>query len=239
MPPRQDSFAGTVSDLTVLYLAAFPRTPTKGQQSLSDRIRRALSWMNRAAAVSHEDRPPRYVDLWIALNALYGQRYYGIGSETKGKDYKDFQEFVHSLAQINRAGAELKRWIGKRHVQGRIRHLVENQFLYVEYWEGKTDALAGAIKHQSEGLERAFRNHQAGQALELLFNRLIALRNQIVHGSASADTRRNKDALVPGILILEELLPLLVTLLIEHGRGRPWPDVPYPGIRTPLHTPPR
>jgi hypothetical protein len=71
--------------------------------------------------------------------------------------------------------------------------------------------------------------------LACLFNRLMILRNQIVHGSASADTRRNKDALGPGILILEELLLALLNLLIEHGRGRAWPDIPYPAIHTETH----
>jgi hypothetical protein len=83
MASRQLSFAQRVSALEQQYLSAFPRTPTKDQQSLSDRIRRALSWMKRAASVSHEDRPPRYVDLWIAFNALYGQRYYGNGTTNR------------------------------------------------------------------------------------------------------------------------------------------------------------
>lgn len=233
MASRQISFAQRVSELEKHYLSAFPLRPTKDQQSLSDRIRRALSWMKRAASVSHEDRPPRYVDLWIAFNALYGRRYYG--DEATRNDYTDFREFVSALGDIKEAASEIGKWIEKRHVQGRIRHLVENQYLYVEYWEGKTVPLADEMKHEIDGLEWAFRNQHSAKALEGLFSRLIALRNQIVHGSASADTRRNKDVLVPGILILEELLSLLVTLLIEHGRGRSWPEIPYPAVGTPLH----
>lgn len=234
MASRQDSFAETVSDLTALYLAAFPRTPTKDQQSLSDRIRRALSWMKCAASVSREDRPPRFVDLWIGLNALYGQRYYGNGNEITRNDYKHFGEFLSLLLNIKGASAEVDKWIAKRHVQGRIRDIVKNQYLYIEFWEGKAAALTDAIRHESEALEWAFRNQHTGKALDLLFSRLIALRNQIVHGSASADTRRNKDALVPAVLILEELLPIFVSMLIQEGKGRIWPGVPYPGVRTPL-----
>ena len=219
MASRQSSFAQRVSELEQQYLSAFPRTQTKDQQSLSDRIRRALSWMKRAASVSHEDRPPRYVDLWIALNALYGQRYYGNGNESTRKEYKHFGEFISSLAGIHDAAAELRKWIVKRHVEGRIRDLVKNQYLYIEFWEGMTAALSEAIQHEVESLELAFRRQHPVRVLETLFSRLIALRNQIIHGSASADTRRNKDALRPALLILEELLPMFVSLMIEHGKG--------------------
>lgn len=66
MASRQLSFAQRVSDLEEQYLSAFPRTPTKDQQSLSDRIRRSLSWMKRVTSGSHEDNPARYINLWIA-----------------------------------------------------------------------------------------------------------------------------------------------------------------------------
>lgn len=237
MASRQLSFAQRVSDLEQQYLSAFPRTPTKDQQSLSDRIRRALSWMKRAASVSHEDRPPRYMDLWIALNALYGRRYYG--DEATTNDYSDFRVLVSTLADIKEGSAEIDKWITKRHVQGGIRDLVKNQYLYLEFWEGKPAALSEAIQHELDSVEWAFRNQHSTKALETLFSRLIALRHQIVHGSASADTRRNKDALVPAVLILEEMLPLLVHVLIKHGRGRLWPELPYPGYGTPLYPRPR
>ncbi len=195
--------------------------------------------MKRAASVSHEDRPPRYVDLWIALNALYGRRYYG--NEATTNDYRDFREFVSTVADIKEGACEIDKWIAKRHVQGRIRDLVKNQYLYLEFWEGKPAALSEAIQHEVDSIDSCLRNQNSPKALETLFRRLIALRNQIIHGSASADTRRNKDALVPAVLILEEMLPLFVQVLIEHGRGRLWPELPYPGYGTPLcprpHTP--
>lgn len=233
MASRQTSFAQIVSDLETQFLSAFPRTPTREQQSLSDRIRRALSWMKRAASVSQEDRPPRFVDLWIALNALYGRRYYG--KESSRNEYKDFREFISLVTAFNEGRDVLGVWMGKRHVQGRVRHLVENQYLYVEFWEENIPGYKEELRDQSERLESALRNTTAKVFCACMFDRLIVLRNQIIHGSASADTRRNKDALVPGILVLEELLPVLVKLLIEHGRGRPWPDIPYPAIHTALH----
>lgn len=188
--------------------------------------------MKRAASVSHEDRPPRYVDLWIVLNALYGRRYYG--KEATTNDYKDFREFLSTVVDIKEGTTEIGKWIAKRYVQVRMRDLVKNQYLYLEFWEGQDEALSGAIRHEDESLDWAFRNHHPVKALDTLFKRLIALRHQIMHGSASADTRRNRDALIPAILVLEELLPMLVSLLIQHGKGRLWPELPYPAFGTPL-----
>ena len=233
MASRQASFAEIISDLETQFLSTFPRIPAREQQSLSDRIRRALSWMKRAASVSCEDRPPRFVDLWIALNALYGRRYYG--QESFRNEYKDFREFISLCIAFKEGRDVLELFMNKRHSQGRVRHLVENQYLYVEFWEGDMIAREDVARNQIDRLEVALQHNNAKVFLACLFDRLMVLRNQIVHGSASADTRRNRDALVPGILILEELLPTLVKLLIEHGKGRSWPDVPYPAIYTALH----
>lgn len=49
--------------------ARYPGEPTREFQPLTDRIRRALSWMEKAC-LSKQDSPIRFVELWIALNAL-------------------------------------------------------------------------------------------------------------------------------------------------------------------------
>ena len=233
MPSRQRVFEDVVLDLEREFLATFPGASTRGEQSLSDRIRRAISWMKRASAVSHEDRPPRFVDLWIAFNALYGCRHYGEESSTS--EYQDFQQFLAQFGKFGAGRALLGQLMGKQHVQGRVRDLVQNKYLWNKFWEGKASEFEWEAGEELKRLDKALRHNDAELFFKCLFERLKVLRNQIFHGSASADTRRNRDALVPGVLLLEELLPALVHVMIRYGSGHSWPCIPYPARRTPLH----
>ena len=73
MSTRKHTFLKTIQELEEEFRIRFSAKPTVSTQSIIDRVRRSLSWLRRAAELSDEDRPPRFVDLWIALNALYGQ----------------------------------------------------------------------------------------------------------------------------------------------------------------------
>jgi len=233
MPPRQQTFEKIVLDLGQEFSGTFLSLPTDIDQSLRDRIRRALSWMKRAAAVSHEDRPPRFVELWIALNALYGRRNYG--EESSGGEFEDFEDFITRLGKITSGQEMLQHITCKQHIRRRARNFVKNQYLWIEFWEGNMGELNVQIANKGEQLERAISCNDSIKILKCLFERLKVLRNQIFHGSSAANTRHNQDALVPGILLLEELLPAFVKVMISQGTRQVWPEIPYPARRTPLH----
>jgi 3-deoxy-D-arabino-heptulosonate 7-phosphate (DAHP) synthase class II len=78
-----------VAELEKEFQARFPNEPTLDYQSLTDRIRRSLSWMRKAIG-SEEVAPVRFVDLWIALNALYGQRRYDAARDDSRTEFNDF-----------------------------------------------------------------------------------------------------------------------------------------------------
>jgi hypothetical protein len=90
-------------------------------------------------------------------------------------------------------------------------------------------------RKELEKLTRAILQEDVKEFYGSMFDRLKALRNQIFHGSALADSRRNQDALVPAVLILEELLPLVISVMIDEGRRVSWPAIPYLAGGTPLH----
>lgn len=52
------------------YAPYLPAKPTYHEQSRTDRVRRSLSWLERAIRASPEDTPTRFLELWIALNSL-------------------------------------------------------------------------------------------------------------------------------------------------------------------------
>jgi hypothetical protein len=99
------------------FRAEFADEPTRQYQSLSDRIRRSLSWMQESQA-SPEGTPTRFIKMWIALNSLYGGRHYE-GRRSDRHEQRDFESFIGILLKIG-AGSELRHPIRRtrRNIRG-------------------------------------------------------------------------------------------------------------------------
>lgn len=233
MPSRERAFLNTIRELEEEFRIRFSGNLTASTQSIIDRVRRSLSWLRRAAELSDEDRPPRFVDLWIALNALYGQARYA--KEFRPREREDFMEFVQRLAKPRSAKSQLGQLLSKKHFQVRSRELIQNKYLWNEWWSKDLDKYREKSGAGLIHFEKSLRNGDAATFLSCLFERLQVLRNQIVHGSSSASTRKSRDALYPAILLLEEILPEFIRLMLREGQDTDWPPVPYPGKGSPQH----
>src|SRR6267143_1744551 len=183
MSSRKHVFLETVQELEKEFRVRFPETPTVLTQPIIDRVRRSLSWLRRAAELSDEDRPPRFVDLWIALNALYGQPRYA--KEFTSRDSEDFGEFVQRLAELHSGRTQLGQLISKKHFQARAQELVQNKYLWNEWWGRKRDKYREKSGIGLIQFAKSLKNGDEATFLSCLFERLQVLRNQIVHGSSS------------------------------------------------------
>jgi hypothetical protein len=210
---------------------AFAAEPTRRYQSLSDRVRRSLSWLMRAAQ-TEKATPVKFVELWIALNALYGQRHYENHppDRSEQEDFADFIRVVTSIDARNDMADSVRR------LRPTFRSLIANPFLWNEYWRGER-TYERVSRNALEQLSSA--SSDAADLLIMVFARLLVLRNQIVHGSAAADTVGNRGSVVPGVRVLATLVPLFVRVMIREGKRAVWAPVPYPRIGTPLHPRPK
>lgn len=228
--PRLDE--DTVRFLESEYDRRYPSGPhSREDQSLADRVRRSISWLRRVVRVSHDDVPSRFVELWIALNALYGHPIYLKGSyATEEKSYRRFMENLVSLdLSEKQLSANMKR------IEESVKDLVENKYLWQEFWQGDQAGLDKKRQKETQTLEVAIQRNDVATFFTCAMKRLMILRNQLVHGSSSENTTRNEDALKPGLLILEGMIPVFLRLLITHGIGKDLPLVPYPGKGTFQH----
>lgn len=233
MPTRYQAFRATVRHLEQEFLERFHGKPKDETQSLMDRIRRSLSWLSRAAEVSPEDRPPRFVDLWISLNALYGRPPY---IEYLGPSEKEhFEDFLRRLAHLRSGPKKLVELMSRRHIANRAQELVQNKYLWNEWWNREIADYNRLSGERLVFLQYAATNGNAVTFFRCLFERLQVLRNQIIHGSSSSTTRKSRNALYPAILILEEIIPEFIKLMIQEGANADWPPIPYPGKDTPQH----
>ena len=216
------------------YFQRFKGSLTFEQQSVADRVRRSLTWLRRSLVLSEKDTPPRFVDLWIALNSLYGVRPY----DRRGKpppEEDDFRDFMIRLQRLDLAVAELVSLIKDSRSKELAESLVGNKYLWKEFWRGHFSACERESQNAIEELKIASQRNDPATFFTCVFNRLHMLRNQIFHGSSSSTTRRSEDALIPGIAMLEMVLPRFIHLTIQHRSGKGWPLIPYPGKDTQQH----
>ena len=205
----------------------FAGEPTRRYQSLSDRVRRSLSWLMRAVQ-TEKATPVKFVELWIALDALYGQRHYE-NRPADRSEQDDFADFLRIITSID-ARDEVTDTASRLHRT--FRSLIANPFLWNEYWRGERTYQ----RRSRDALEKlSSASIDAADMLIMVFARLLVLRNQIVHGSAAADTAGNQGSVVPGVRVLAMLVPLFVRVMVREGKRAIWPPVPYPRARTPLH----
>jgi hypothetical protein len=171
------------------------------------------------------------VNLWIALNALYGQR--PTSPEERLTESGYFQDFLSRLDRTPSGKKALVSLIGRTHIANVGTELVENKYLWTEWWELNLADYKKKSGEQLVRVKKAISHADSIQFFTEVFDRLHVLRNQIIHGSSSAKTRKNRDALYPAILLLEEILPCFIGLMIREGSSVDWPPVPFPGKETP------
>jgi hypothetical protein len=229
MPTRKQAFRDIIQQLEKEFHSVFPGKPTTETQSRVDRVRRSLTWLARAAELSEEDTPPRFVDLWIGLNALYGQPRYATNLKPRERDH--FTEYIQRLAEFPSGPSNLFQLI--KHFHAQARNLIKNKHLWNEWWDKQPDKYRERSDRRLVQFEKAFRSRDTIALFVCVFERLQILRNQIIHGSSSASTRTSQDTLYPAILFLEQILPEFIRLMIREGQGTDWPPVPYPGKGSP------
>lgn len=215
------------------FLDLWPGEPTEDHQFLTDRVRRSISWAKKSLSSPHYSAV-RFAELWIALNALYGRRRYDERGPTGGMratDTADFFDFVRLIEKIDSESPRLPDLVDK--FAEDALELIENQFLWLAYW--REEAYPRELRRDREKAEAAIRGKKTVNLLQLVFPRLLVLRNQILHGSASENTQRNRWALRPAIRVLEGTLPSFLGLMIHNGKRVQWPPIPFPGLGTPHH----
>jgi hypothetical protein len=208
-----------------------PAHPNYVEQSLTDRVRRSLSWLKRAVQASPEDTPSRFLELWISLNALYGRPTYLKGVRTdESVDFRHYITRLEELDSLDQGLVPLMKRLDRRSLR-----LVENPYLWKEFWRNETAELKMKIVYARKELSDSLNKEDPVKFFVCLFDRLQILRNQIAHGSSSVNTTKSRDALAPSLLLLEDMLPVFLKLMIRHGLGKEWPEIPYPGRETPQH----
>jgi hypothetical protein len=178
--------------------------------SKGSRVYRANSWLRRAeeSPLSAEDRfvDDRFIALWVAFNALYGQADAYLARDTWAGELKDIRDFLTQACSVN--GAERRLVRALEGLADDVQTVRESPFLYSEYWQdGFTDQLSHTLESIAPTTPRS--RKELVQLLKDVFERIYVLRNQIFHGSAKYGSGANRDTMEPAFRILLRRKPCL------------------------------
>ena len=197
-----------VTNSASLYRAfhAIDQETRDAHQDFSIRLWRGMSWLQCSELA--EDVDTRYMLLWVAFNAAYGQDGHGIGPHGDREGWQRFLTEVDARDTHDLLGRTI------RGNQEHVLDLIDNRFLFRQYWKHESDWEERFV------LIRQVTLKQLGQGLTLrilhsLFERLYILRNQLFHGQATWCSKINRQSVEPAMVLLSEILPPILTIMLQ------------------------
>jgi hypothetical protein len=181
---------------------------------------RARSWLQAAGDADSLDA--RFIFLWVAFNALYGQR--------RAHDWLDVEAFLRKVLQSD--AERVRKDLLDLHDESIA--LLGLEFLSFGYWgSGFTDLVAETITGDILQAECDWAAKTPHKSLVPIFERLYVLRNQVFHGSAKFGSSKNRDSLRPAVPLLERLVRTFCEILADDERDARWgppPNIPKGAI---------
>ena len=217
--------SGTVSLETLQ--AEWDRVQEGLPESLGLRVRRALSWLERAER-EPDDPDAAFIFNWIAFNAAYAKDR-PRALESAERDH--FLEFFNTILSLD-SNHTIYDAIWNR-FSGPIRLLLDNKFVFQPFWSHHAGRGYDNWEHLFEDSNRRVRQALAAVdtpvILSTLFDRLYVLRIQLMHGGATWRSSVNRDQVQDGARILGFLVPLFVGLMLSNP-DVDWGPADYPVV---------
>ena len=192
--------------------------------SLRLRVHRSISWIGRAERA--EDDDARFVFFWIAFNAAYADAsVFGSPASSEQKFRSDFFQKAVSLDTGQRIYGAI--WTN---FSGPIRLLIKNKYVFGPFWQHHngvkgTEDWADWFAADERRFRQALSQQDTEFVLDMVFDRLSVLRNQLVHGGATWGSSINRAQVHDGTAILAFLIPVFVDVMLDNpleNWGRPF-----------------
>lgn len=194
-------------------------------ETLTIRIHRAISWI-KSAEKQDDNLDMKFISLWIALNTCYAVDLNGISSKPERAKLMDF---TSSLVLYDRSRLYNLFW---EKFSGPVRMLIENKFVYEKFWEFNRGEIQDYLTPFNKSISTAHNclsKENIEGLLEIVLERLYTLRNSIVHGGATYNSKLNRTQLRDASNIMQLLVPIIIDIMIEN-KDHDWGDIAYPVI---------
>jgi hypothetical protein len=212
------------------HLKARHRAERAGHdETLSVRLHRALSWLNRAEQLA-DDPDSQFVFLWIAFNAAYAT---DIDDSVRLAEQSLFRSFLRRLDALDRGRQRIERLVWEEFAQS-IRALLDNPYVSPDFWKwhnGEIDETEWKLRFATDRrrANRALAREATLQVLGIALSRVYTLRNQLLHGGATWNGKVNRHQVRDCTRMMARLVPLVIEIMLDHPQAK-WPKPSYPVI---------
>jgi len=192
------------------------------------RLHRAISWLQCAA--EQADNPDlQLISLWIAFNACYAVD--EGGSESLAEQFA-FQRFVEKLVK-NDTENVIYACLWQTY-SGPVKALIKNPYVYHGFWLAKRNDIndtswSEQFDRSSVAALNCLSRQNVEGLLSIVLDRLFVLRNQVIHGGATYQSKVNRTQIVDGATLLGALVPTVLEIMLSAPDNN-WGDIYYPVI---------
>lgn len=203
---------------------------TTRTSALGLRMRRAISWLQRAEQESN-DPDAAFIFYWIAFNAVYGEDRPEDYDRT-GRERDAFQRYFAKMVELDTDNA-IYAAVWEKFTDS-VRGFLDNQFVFAPFWKSRNRTAKNPdwqrmFDSSKRNTTWAFVDKDAVAILDALFDRLYVLRNQLLHGGATWQGSVNRSQVQDGAAIMAFLVPHFINLMIDHPHID-WGSPRYPVV---------
>ena len=203
-------------------------------ENLRLRVHRALSWLNRAEQEADDD-DAAFIFYWISFNAAYAtEGTFAHRTNFRATERNNFSIFFSTLVELDR-DEQIYSVIWEQFPEF-VRSLLNNHFVYQPFWNHHNgvdgyENWEDRFRNSRNQVARALKSKNTVQILEILFDRLYVLRNQLIHGGSTWGSAVNRDQVRGGRNILARLTPFYIELMMDNP-DLPWTRGHYPVLES-------
>ena len=199
----------------------------------STRLHRSLSWLKAAGEqLQTENIDQAFINLWISFSACF----YIEGEEP----ITPFIEKLVALDDQQRIYACL--W---NEYSNSVKALIKNPYVFAEFWQAQRlkgeqkegfevgaeelDAWRSSFDQSSVEALNYLSRKKVAPLFSIVLDRLYVLRNQVLQGGATYQSRVNRDQVTDGVALLSSIMPIIISIML-HSSEEDWGEIAYPVI---------
>ncbi len=195
-------------------------------ESHAIRLHRAISWL-KSSEKQDGNLDMKFISLWVAFNACYAVDLNGLSSKSEKAKLRDF---TLSLVQFDRTRLYNLFW---EKYSGPVKVLIENKFVFEKFWEytrGENNDYLYAFNKSIATATNCLSKQNIEGLIEVVLERLYTLRNQIIHGGATYNSKLNRSQLRDACNIMQLLVPIIIDIMLENSQ-HDWGEIAYPVVK--------
>lgn len=190
------------------------------------RIHRSLSWLRSSNEIDSLDH--KFITQWIAFNAAYANEI-----STITGDRNTFFEFLKKVCDLDKE-EEIYSVIWDNYSQS-FEKLLDTPYTFQPFWdfhngkrsESDWERMFYGAKRKAQF---ALKNRETHIALQIIFSHLYTLRNQIMHGGSTFNSKANRAQLKESCDLLNVLIPIILNIMMKNHNEMDWGQPFYPYI---------